>query len=463
MPVKLSPFMKLVPANNSPENLKLEMEIIDTMSYYKALFNHFQGTKRMELADIIGLNTPNHHPFDCLNKSSEAESKQIREIGRRAYCNAILPFSSKRMGMDRMETVVRGVEGNVAGPTMFETVHRVVYNDILHSGTNTDRCAQLVILMVEAAAIANYMLPPSQVRLKFWSISFLYSLLGGRRWDVAEGPWLEEAIEARTALNRDRAAAYNRTSSTLSRMSRWDVCLSRLRMLLERPSTDDEEKVVINDSITELLSIDIGYLNTTPDKEAQITTAIDNARDLVRACEAIASMAAFSEDTEAVPPEPVISPRATENSAAAGWIEEQVVRLFARPEAGVDLVQNYTGEDEEEGNGGILFVFSCRGHHPNTLNRSPYPETQQPLQEPAPQAGRAQFQGGGRRDPRRSVQHGRAAVRGGNCQGRGGKNPCRGRGEAPHRGKGTPPRGRGGASSSRGRRAPSRQGECRLT
>ena len=363
--MKPSPLMKLVPANDSPERLKSEIDIIDMLSYCKALFNHFQGTKKMELVDIIGLNTPNHHPFDCLNKSNEAELKQMRDIGRRVYCNAILPFSSKRMNSERMEGVVRGFEpyfnhtvkgwtgGAAPKPAVFEMVHRVVYNDILHCGGNKDRCALLVTLMVEALAISNYMLSPSHFRVKFWSISFLYSILGGRRWDtLPENQWPSEATEARSILDGDRADAYMKTGFSIVRISSWDACLSRLRMLTEHPSNDDDERLHLNACITNLLSIDsIGCINITPDREAQISVAISNARDLIQACETIASMSqvAWPADDEDAQPAAPVAPPPEENAAAAGWIDEQVARLFVRQEDGVDVVQNYADDEDAVG------------------------------------------------------------------------------------------------------------------
>jgi len=353
-------------AISPPDDIQSETDVIDLLCYYKSLFNHFQNTNKMELADIVSLNTPNHSPFDRIDSCSENEVARMAEIGRRKYGNPTTPFSNtvtaKTPGY--IASVINGfdpyfqrivpmwtTETNI-NTTMFQCMHRVIYGDILQNGIDKNRCIRLVMLMTEALAIANYMnidATPLNQRIKFWSISFLYSMYS-RRWDTAPDhrAWVNASIETSIrAHDQMRAAVFNKTNNCFRRISRWSTSLSRLRRIMTLPRSEEDERVLVNTQITTLLGLDSGgKINITPEQEAAFNTAIQNARDVIHTCETLANMA---EVLLGDPVAEIVNPQEEEEEipvapARTQWLDQQINRMMRQ--AVNDIVEEYVEEGE---------------------------------------------------------------------------------------------------------------------
>ena len=456
--------------NDGAADTRNESDLVDLLCYYKALYNHFQETKPMDLIDIIGLNTPNHHPFDRIDKCTKNEISQMAAIGRRLSSSKLIhPFSAPRMSNERIAATVRefdayfhraleGWAGHNVNASVFHGVHRVIYNEILQNGSNKPRCAQLVALVVEALALSSYM-QSNCVRTKFWPIAFLYSLFKGRRWDAVGNTQI--VVDA--SLNGERSSTFATASACLSRVTRREVCLTRLRRLAELNRDDPDSLLHISARITTLDALDVGHIKTTPEHEEQVESAIVNARDLIRACEAIINM------SEVLPPmemelQEVQQPEVPAPAEALGWLDQQVERLFTRPEDGQEIIQDYVEEEEGMAAIGVRIRKRCVNLFflIDTTFILQYPQ-EQPRQEPAPQAGRAQRQGRGRVRARWAVSAGGDQHSEGARSSRGGGASPRGSRASPHRGRGTRraspyrSRGTGRASPYRGR------GTCRAS
>jgi len=326
-----SPLLKRLP----PANNKAETTLLDFLCYYAAMHHKFSGYEVNET--IVGVADEIKQgccPFEDIQAPIKEELAHIVAKGRECYCKLVVPFA--RTGTKNPEFVVSVANGfetfsgrflqlwcDAADRAVLYTAQRVIHGEIVRSLSNSNLCAQLCALIMEAVAL-EYRLSQfvrlnrqqkadashPVVRQMFWMASFLYSTID-RKWDLARdhGEWLNAVADP--DMRPIRKEIYQLTHQCMERVEQKRSCLSRLKEIV-KTMDNDSEKAIVRKQIKDLSPMVVTRIHPTPETERAWKEALANSNGLITLFEI---QALFDDEEEA--PRIVEEPMVLEEPHAA--------------------------------------------------------------------------------------------------------------------------------------------------